>query len=363
MLPKSQVSVSILILLVAITEVIPAADPKSSAPAGATFTAYVSNERDGTISIINTATESVIKTLSVGKRPRGMALSPDASRLYVALCGSPLAPPGVEDAPPPTGKTADGIGLISLPGLKLDRVLPAASDSEGFSISPDGQALYIANEDSAQVTMLDTGAGKPLGAISVGAEPEGVTTSPDGKLVFVACEADNKIDVIDTGRRAVVSSIETGPRPRSTAFTPDGAKAFATCENGACVEVIDVPSRKVVKKVALPEGSRPMGLAVSRERVYVSAGRARSVIVLDAASHEIIHVIENVGERVWGVAVTPDGGALYTANGPSNDVTVIDTSTFAIRRRIPAGNSPWGVVIGPQLTAEADTARSGNPGP
>ncbi len=40
-------------------------------------TAYVSNEQDNTISVIDGATLKVTQTIRVGKRPRGIGLSAD----------------------------------------------------------------------------------------------------------------------------------------------------------------------------------------------------------------------------------------------------------------------------------------------
>src|SRR4051794_23070099 len=47
--------------------------------------AFVSNERDGTITVINTATDREVSTIQVGARPRGLRLSPDGKLIYVAL--------------------------------------------------------------------------------------------------------------------------------------------------------------------------------------------------------------------------------------------------------------------------------------
>jgi len=45
------------------------------------------------------------------------------------------------------------------------------------------------------------------------------------------------------------------------------------------------------------------------------------------------------------MALTPDGSKLYTANGRSNSVSVIDTATFKTVKTIPVGGLPWGVWI------------------
>src|SRR3954466_15627245 len=81
-----------------------------TAPSGR---AYVSNERSGDISVIDLSSNTVVATIPVGKRPRGVQLSPDKTRLYVALSGTPITPPGQEQSGP-SDKSADAIGVIDL---------------------------------------------------------------------------------------------------------------------------------------------------------------------------------------------------------------------------------------------------------
>ena len=51
-----------------------------------------------------------------------------------------------------------------------------------------------------------------------------------------------------------------------------------------------------------------------------------------------------VGQRPWGIALSPDGKTLFTANGPSNDISVVDLATQTVTKKIKSGGSPWGVV-------------------
>jgi YVTN family beta-propeller protein len=68
--------------------------------------------------------------------------------------------------------------------------------------------------------------------------------------------------------------------------------------------------------------------------------------VIDVATNKIVGSVK-VGQRPWGMALTRDGKKLYTANGPSNDVTVVDTDRLSAIATIPVGKIPWGVAIGP----------------
>lgn len=76
----------------------------------------------------------------------------------------------------------------------------------------------------------------------------------------------------------------------------------------------------------------------------MTTGRGQSVAILDVPSGHVAKVIGHVGARPWGVAVAPDG-LVYTANGSSNDVSVIDPEAGSVVAHIPAGGSPWGVAI------------------
>jgi len=78
--------------------------------------------------------------------------------------------------------------------------------------------------------------------------------------------------------------------------------------------------------------------------VYVATGRGNSVAVIDGEQLTLLTLIP-VGQRLWGIALTPDGHKLYTANGLSNDITVVDTSTNKVIATVKAGDGPWGIAI------------------
>jgi len=312
--------------------------------------AYVTNEDTGSLSVISTATDRVIAEIPVGRRPRGVKLSPDGRTVYVALSGSPKCPPSVPDeecAKRKADKSHDGIAIVDAAARRLTRVLPGGSDPEQFDVSADGSRLYVSNEDMSVASIVDVASGRVLQTVAVGGEPEGVRRSPDGKLVYVTGEADADVTVIDTATGRVLGRIGVGHRPRDAIFSADGATAYVSSELDGIVVVVDVARRKVTDRIVLPKGSRSMGLALSPDgtSLYVTNGRAQTVSQIELPSHRVVRSVE-VGPRPWGIAVTGDGKHLYVANGPSNDVTVVDTATFSVKGRIAVGESPWGVVIG-----------------
>ena len=114
---------------------------------------YVTNEISGDLSVIDVATERVVATIPLGKRPRGLRASPDGALLYVALSGSPIAGPGVDESMlPPPDRRADGIGIVDLQARRLLKVLEAGSDPEQVDVSADGKRLYALFEPESRHT-------------------------------------------------------------------------------------------------------------------------------------------------------------------------------------------------------------------
>jgi YVTN family beta-propeller protein len=314
---------------------------------------YVSAEQSGEVVVVDPESAQVVQRIAVGKRPRGLMPSPDGKVLYVAKSGSPRAGPGVDESKlPPPDRAADGVGVIDLASSYLVRTMPGGQDPESVAVARDGKALFIANEETAELSKLDIAAGTISARVKVGQQPEGVSVHPDGKLVYVTCEEDNEVVAVDPQENKVLAHIPVGKRPRAIAWSQDGALAFVTNELDASISVIDARSHKALQEIMVAPPSaasanehRPMGIVRSQDgaRLYVSTGRGGAIAELDVAERKVIRLIKDVGARPWGIALSADGKRLYSANGPSNDLTIIDLAS-GTQKRIAIGGSPWGVV-------------------
>src|ERR1700733_2475468 len=110
---------------------------------GQNYDIYVSNERSDTVSVIDGATRAAVATIPVGKRPRGIHVSPDGKMVYVSVSGTPPEPPPKLDANgnpiflkghdddddnKESDKAADGIAVIDVEKRTVTGKLPGGSD-------------------------------------------------------------------------------------------------------------------------------------------------------------------------------------------------------------------------------------------
>lgn len=80
--------------------------------------------------------------------------------------------------------------------------------------------------------------------------------------------------------------------------------------------------------------------AQAPENVAYVTNQGNGVTVIDLTQLQPVKVIDVGGEGPRGVALTPDGKYLLTANQKTLDVSVIDTATSKILHRIRVGKNP-----------------------
>lgn len=299
-------------------------------------TAFISNEKDNTVSVFDTEAGKVVKTIPVGKRPRGMVLTPDFKQLIVC---------------------AGDDNRIDI--IDTEKLVVASShetsgpDPELLDIDHQGKILYIANEDDGMVTVIGVD-GSPKAEIQIGVEPEGMSVSPDDGTVVATSESTSMAHFIDTRTLKVVANVLVDTRPRVALYTADGKEVWVTAEVGGTVSVIDAVTRKVKHKISFqipgvrPELIQPMGVkfTLDAKRAVVALGRANRIAVIDTSTYEVLEYVL-VGQRPWHIALSADGSKLYTANGLSNDLTIVNTKTWKPEKSIPVGRLPWGIVLKP----------------
>jgi len=279
-------------------------------------------------------------------------------------------------------------------------------DPRMLTIGPDGQRLYVTSQASATLTILETHPFSVLAKLRVGPEPYSVIADPNGHLVYVAASGADRIDVVDTQLAQVVATIPVHSRPKGLAIAEDGTRLYVTHFLSGTVSVIDLTDRSVLQVISTgpesnmaqrivlhPTNNRaylphirsnvsnphplfdttlfpvvsvldlatdhhllterlelsvvdrpvnlPFDLALSSDGqrahiVYLGSG---DLSVIDLASREVLAHIE-VGDGPRGIVLTPDDRTAYVANSLSDDVSVIDLNTFEEVTRIPVTTSP-----------------------
>ena len=287
----------------------------------------VTNEKSDSVSLIDINTLEVIKEISVGKRPRGLGVSPDNSEIYIAVSGE------------------NKIKVIEPNNFQVTRSFYSGDDPESFAVHPNG-LIYISNEEIAQASVIDPASGEFIAQIEVGIEPEGVSVSPDGSTVVVTSESSNMAHFISSLDYKITKNVIVGARPRASCFSEDGKFVFVTSEISGEISKIRVSDGVILSKVTLSKDmAKPKDILLARDgrTLFVAGGRANEIYVVDSLNMTIENSIK-VGRRVWGLALSSSGELLFTTDGLDHQISVIDTDDLTVIKEVNVGQFPWGVM-------------------
>lgn len=211
----------------------------------------------------------------------------------------------------------------------------AKAESSGNNISKIGKAGQTILGSSEARTMGQLG-------VTVDSYPIGVAVNPVTKRIYVTNEFSNTISVIDGTTDKVSDTIELGSFPYGVAVNPFNDRVYVTNRGSNTVTVIDSPTN--TKLSDIPVGSSPVGIAVnpSSNWIYVTNINSGTVSVIDGITNKVTNTIP-VGKAPYGVAVNPLTNKIYATNIQSNTVSVIDGSINKVIATIPVGKSPVGV--------------------
>jgi len=305
--------------------------------------AYVGNFNDGTVSVVDTASRSTIATLSPGGL--GVAVDPGLARLYVVVPSQ--------------------VSVIDTTTLQRVATITAPTGTGWWSVAVDPQRHvgYLGDLAGHGVTVIDLATNTIVTTVDVGGPVRfALATDPARGRVYAATDtAPGRLSVIDAGTNTVVRTATVGDSPSHIA--PVSASAIYVTDLGSNDLATVDPNTGAVTRIAI--GSRPAGLATVGSSTYVALNGASSVAVLGNSAPVVdtvtVSPLDPKTNDMLTASVTAhdaDGDALtyayqWTKNG--SDIAGATSSTLDLS---VAGNGDRGDSIAVRVTASDGVATS-----
>jgi PQQ-dependent catabolism-associated beta-propeller protein len=238
-------------------------------------------------------------------------------------------------------------------GVSVARI-PVAQRPRGIHVGPAGTRLYVALSDEAPtvqsdadaVAVIDLRLGREIGRLAAGSDPEQFGITPDGTRLYASNEDAGTTTAIALDSGSVLGTAVVGIEPEGVAVSPDGRWVYVTAETSNTVSVIDTRSDEVVASFLVDVRPRGVAFSPTLPRAYVTNEISGTLSVVDTRAHRVVATIPLGGSaKPVGVVVSPDGSRVYVANGHEHSVSVIDAAAERVVARVRVGRRPWGIAI------------------
>ena len=209
--------------------------------------AYISNYVSNSVSVIDTATNSVTATVPVGTCPSGVAVNPEGTEAYVA-------------------NTMDStVSVIDTAINNITATVPVGLCPIGVAVNPSGTKVYVANMAASTVSVIDTTTNNVTATVSV-ERPYGITVNSAGTKVYATNFYENTVSVINTTTNTVMATVNVGRHPKGVIVNKDGTKVYVVNSESdsstnytGTISVIDTAINNV--SATVPVGNNPWGIA------------------------------------------------------------------------------------------------------
>lgn len=281
--------------------------------------AYITNQLDNTVAIVDTHSQQVVKTLKMPGAPAGVAVGHHNNRVYIT-----------------TPENAS-FAIINHQTQTVIRSVYVGGAPLGIAIGKQDKYVYIADWYANKVHIFDTQKQQLTHAILVGQSPSGMVLSADNQYLFVANRLSNSLSKINLTTGLVEKTASVGQHPFGLAI--DAQFVYVANVKSHDISILDIDNLTLVARIELEQDSLPyaLTLALGNQRLLVSHQGDSYVGVIDTKTQKYIASIE-VGDKPEGISTDLQNDKIvYVANWFDDTLSVIDVLKLATIATVKVG--------------------------
>ena len=217
-----------------------------------------------------------------------------------------------------------------------------------LSVSLNGEIQKPVSEAGGIRNYLITGGG----TLRFSAETYRNLEYAGGKLPVKNGRLEIKLEK-ENGVMKLLGEYPTGVQPKSAFFSPDGRRLFVPLLAQHGVDVFRFANQTLVfeKRLSVP-GSAALGFVEAftderRKELWVSNMEENNVHIFNLDTLDYKTSLKTGGIFPKVITQNPDGSLTVVSNWISRDISVFDSESKNLLRRIPVGGTPRGMAFSP----------------
>jgi YVTN family beta-propeller protein len=232
--------------------------------------------------------------------------------------------------------------------LKSKPIINSGSFPIGIDINPITNKLYVANQFSNTISVIDIDKSKVEKNIDVGNSPYDVDVNPFSNRIYASNRDSDTISVIDGFTNKELTNISVGDSPLGIGINLGRGWVYVANLDSKTITVIDAINNHIIK--TLKYASLPYDIVINpvTDKVYVSDLGKDSVLVLDGSNNTLVSIIP-VGLNPSVLAINTQTNTIYVSNFSNDTVSIINGTSNKVETNIKVGNNPVGIAVNPRI--------------
>ncbi len=253
--------------------------------------------------------------IKVGSLPIGIEINSISDKIYVA------------------NQFSNMISIIDPQTAKVISNIEVENSPYGIDVNPLTNRIYVTNRVSDTVSIIDGFTNRQLSTINVGDSPLNLAVNLATNLLYVTNINSQTVTVIDTLENKVIDTLNYTSIPYDVAVNPHTNLVYISDLGDNSIQVINGRNNTLI--TSIPVDLRPSVISINilSNLVYVSNFMSDTVSVINGNTNKVIETIK-VGENPIGITINPLKNKIYVFNSQDNTVSVINGTTNKVIKQI-----------------------------
>src|ERR1700761_111766 len=247
----------------------------------------------------------------------------------------------------------DDISIIDLATQKVVKTLKVGPIVHGVCAQADGRRAFATIESENSLKGIDTKTNPVTDSTALGGRPNECAATNDGRYVVVPLLAPANVSVVvDVAEKKIVKSFKT-VHPHNC-FTPEGgSNTIVYCEERDAFRIhrIDLTKMEVTNEVKVAGDPRPFVVTRDEKTLYTALSGLHGVAIVDIPNQTMSQLalppmpwmackVEPPNTPGHGIGLTPDAKKLWITSGSDAGVYVYDIASKKLSKKITVGACP-----------------------
>jgi len=293
---------------------------------GGTQSVYVADAGFDTLSTISGLYAGGVASTILGVAPQAVAYDPVSGYLYVAYNDS------------------ENVSLVNLTTDQWVGSVPVGPRPDALQFA-DG-SMFVANGGSNNVTVINGTTNRVAGSVTVGAGPCAFALDRVHHDLYVSGTGSANVTVIDTSTSTVATSIPVGAA-HALAYDNATEELFAVNDSAQQVSIVNTTNDQFVGSFGIPSlwswGEEVAVYNAVNGLLYVTGPTVPDVAVVKVTngSESFVSLVP-VGSQPDALAID-DHGSVYVANEGSGNLSIISGASNGVVGSVAVGEGPVAV--------------------
>ncbi|SHH01976.1 YncE family protein [Tepidibacter thalassicus] len=233
-------------------------------------------------------------------------------------------------------------GVLYIVSIEDKTVIDSISIGGNLSqvVLYNDEELYIANEDSNSIYIVDVKKVNPIGVVCVDNMPHGIVLDKNQHKLYVPCS--NYLIVIDVISKNIIEKVELNFTPWHLKVDEIKNIIYVTTKNGRII-ILDRFTFKIINVLDCFKLPIEIILNDLKNEVYITDFCRQSVLILDSEEYKIKKEIEILGKPL-GINISCDKKILFVSDIKNDTIKAFNIEDYSLIKDIKVDKEPTTII-------------------